>query len=340
MSREDRHIKSDWGKRIYSYLFGNLPEREKNALERESQKDLFLSDALEGLENLSRSDYLEDIKSLEDKLDMRTKRKILHRWMAVAATIIFIGGISFLLFLLIPQDSGRIAQNRGGKKSSVVELQPGTDEETVEPVASEEIIATKKGEEGMTENKQKQQITRQQKSVVAKRSSEEKGVLQIVDDEVELDEELGFSDVDEFANDDEAIVEPVAAIAAKRAQVFDSSRKEEVAAYSIVANDQDRSAAPEMGMERYKVELELRINKLNKTGGRKIKATIELTISPNGRIDKVDVLRLSEKGFNDELIRIIQDGPAWIPAIRDGLPIEDKVKFKIFIDRDKRLPDY
>ncbi len=332
MNSKDRHIKSDWGKRIYSYLFGNLPEREKNALEREEQSNLFLSDALGGLENLSRNDYLKDVKSLEDRLDGRTKRKIVHRWMAVAATIIFIGGISFLLFLFIPQNSGRIAQNREEKKSSVVESQLDINEETVEPIASEENIISEKGEEEMTEIKQ--QVVRQQKGVVAKSSSEKEVVIQIIDDDIELDEELEVSDIDEVVSDSEPVVVPVAAVASKRVYVFDSSHKKEVAIYSIVANDQNRHAEPDMGMERYKEELMLRINKSNKTGGRKIKATIELTISPKGRIEKVDIVRSSEKDFNDELIRIILNSPTWVPAIHDGIPVKDKVKFKIFVEKD------
>ena len=81
---------------IQKYLAGKLDARAMYLLERRAQDDPFLMDALEGYEKAGNK-QLQSIKELSSRLKQRTaftkKRIIPWRFMAVAASVIFVLGI-------------------------------------------------------------------------------------------------------------------------------------------------------------------------------------------------------------------------------------------------------
>ena len=56
---------------------------------------------------------------------------------------------------------------------------------------------------------------------------------------------------------------------------------------------------------------------------------IEFLVSPNGSIQNLQVVNSLGYGCDEEAIRLINEGPSWTPAIRNGSPIEERIRVAI-----------
>jgi TonB family protein len=72
--------------------------------------------------------------------------------------------------------------------------------------------------------------------------------------------------------------------------------------------------------------------KINRVEG---KVTVEFTIEPNGSLTSFRIIRGIGSGCDEELIRLIQEGPRWEPTKKEGTPIQDKARVRLKFD----LPD-
>jgi TonB family protein len=96
-------------------------------------------------------------------------------------------------------------------------------------------------------------------------------------------------------------------------------------------------AHPENGSRAYKQYLEKNIRypeqaKSNKVEGR---VTVEFTIEPNGSLTNFTVIRGIGSGCDEELIRLIKEGPKWIPTKRDNVSVQDKAKVRLKFELPK-----
>lgn len=92
-------------KYFIAYISNIITGREKNAFEKEMQKDPFMEEALEGLSMLSPSELEEDIFYLNKKIKAVTsnnKRFILYRVAAAVAILIFASSVFLTLFYTKP----------------------------------------------------------------------------------------------------------------------------------------------------------------------------------------------------------------------------------------------
>jgi TonB family protein len=64
----------------------------------------------------------------------------------------------------------------------------------------------------------------------------------------------------------------------------------------------------------------------NKTKGR---VTVEFIVEPNGELTDFTVVRGIGSGCEEELIRLIKEGPSWIATQKDSVPIRDKVRVQL-----------
>jgi len=72
--------------------------------------------------------------------------------------------------------------------------------------------------------------------------------------------------------------------------------------------------------------------KANKVEGR---VTVEFTIEPNGTLTNFNVIRGIGSGCDEELIRLIKEGPKWVPTKKDNVPIQDKAKVRLKFELPK-----
>ena len=55
---------------------------------------------------------------------------------------------------------------------------------------------------------------------------------------------------------------------------------------------------------------------------------MRFTVEPDGALTDFEVLRGIGSGCEEELIRLIRNGPAWRPATQGTAPVADKVKVR------------
>jgi TonB family protein len=96
-------------------------------------------------------------------------------------------------------------------------------------------------------------------------------------------------------------------------------------------------AHPSIGTRAYKKYLEETLRYPqgaldNKVEGR---VTVEFFVESNGRLDDFTIIKGIGSGCDEELIRLIKEGPAWIPTKKDEVPIRDKARVRLKFDVPK-----
>lgn len=92
-----------------------------------------------------------------------------------------------------------------------------------------------------------------------------------------------------------------------------------------------RLAEPKGGRDVFKKYLEQKMQYPSKALQNKIegRVTVQFTVGPNGNLSDFRVLKGIGFGCDDELIRLIKEGPAWTPSIENDQAVEDKVKVRL-----------
>jgi TonB family protein len=90
-------------------------------------------------------------------------------------------------------------------------------------------------------------------------------------------------------------------------------------------------AHPETGNRAFKQYLETNISYpqeaiASKTEGR---VTVEFVVEADGSLTNFTIIRGIGSGCEEELIRLIKEGPAWTPTKKDGVPIRDKARVRL-----------
>ena len=90
-------------------------------------------------------------------------------------------------------------------------------------------------------------------------------------------------------------------------------------------------AKPENGNRAYKRYLESALNYPSSALESDIEGTVtlEVTISPNGEITDIQIKKSLGFGCDEEAVRLIREGPAWVPSERNGVKEEDRVRVKV-----------
>ena len=90
-------------------------------------------------------------------------------------------------------------------------------------------------------------------------------------------------------------------------------------------------ALPKIGKKAYRTYLAQNLIYPATARENSIEGTVilELNISPTGAIEQVDIKKSLGFGCDQEALRLIQEGPEWEPANRDGAAVSDKVSVKV-----------
>lgn len=90
-------------------------------------------------------------------------------------------------------------------------------------------------------------------------------------------------------------------------------------------------AKPHIGLKAYKKYLEKQLIYPKAATENKIEGTVilELSISPTGNIQSIDVKKSLGFGCDDEAIRLVREGSKWNPATQNGLAVASTVRVKV-----------
>jgi TonB family protein len=93
-------------------------------------------------------------------------------------------------------------------------------------------------------------------------------------------------------------------------------------------------AEPEGGRKAFKKYLEEQRQYPKQALDNKVqgKVVVEFTVQPNGQLSDFRILKGLGYGCDEELIRLIKEGPAWVPTKKDNQPVEENVKIRLKFD--------
>lgn len=96
-------------------------------------------------------------------------------------------------------------------------------------------------------------------------------------------------------------------------------------------------AHPEIGNRAFKQYLEknIRYPEQAKSTNVEGRVTVQFTVDINGALTNFVILRGIGSGCDEELIRLIKEGPKWIPTKRDSQPVQDKAKVRLKFELPK-----
>lgn len=115
----------------------------------------------------------------------------------------------------------------------------------------------------------------------------------------------------------------------------DSRALQEVVVTGYGAYDNEKEgfieAKPTMGHTEFKkyLEEELFYPEQAISNGIQGRVVLQLTISPTGNVTNIEVKRSLGYGCDEEAVRLINQGPRWSPATRDGVNVETKVRVRV-----------
>lgn len=96
-------------------------------------------------------------------------------------------------------------------------------------------------------------------------------------------------------------------------------------------------AHPEIGNRAFRDYLEKNIRYPLEALDKKVegRVTAEFFVEMNGSLTNFSIIRGIGAGCDEELIRLIREGPAWVPTKRNELPVRDKVRVRLKFELPK-----
>ena len=313
---------------IIRYLDDKMTPAERNAFERKLQSDPFLAEAMEGYSEIEHEDINDDIIRLRERLPSKTRQRSTLLYRVAAAVVILIGISSVLLIRNLRQPDMRMAEG-----SDIME-DMASDKRMPDPTMSQPVVT-----ENLRIGKQEKKEIPAEKSVTLLKGGTQDSVpeTELAIPEIVMEYEI-IPQKDTYAIA-KAVPEKarevedesrIAGLAAGKETLRKSVNRNEVVAMMVAGKVIDRAAQPLTGEEEYNKYLaEKQVFPVEYQGSVTVDVLVELIIDEDGSVSKIEIVISPDKTFSDEAIRLIQDGPGWLPAIKDGEAVKDTVRLKI-----------
>lgn len=300
------------------YRDNQMNGEERNAFERELQKDPFADEAAEGFSKILAEEAEKDLTLLKKRLDRRAGRRTRYMFLRIAAAVAVLITISTLIITLKEKQPVIVSQNINHK--------------TLTPPPAEE---SPESSPFRSDTRKQVKVTPQLKDAVRSEQPEkEEGNISAEKDEVAAD---GKSAEPFRNNPDEA--QQILAVAAQKEtadnRLAAAGKKEMARTASLPANTESRSAVyhlppqPVTGRDSFSIYIEKNIR--NPKPGIAIQQVVELTflVRIDSTLSEIRIITSPGEEYSREAIRLIREGPAWKPATENNLAVEDSVSVNI-----------
>jgi len=301
---------------------------ERNAFERKLQSDPFLAEAVEGYSLIDPGRLDNDIEELKGRIRARTHGKSTLLYRVAAAVIVLIGISSVLLVKNLRQPDLKMAEGRG---IEVRETPQMTVPEPVKakPLTSEDLDIGKQELKELPEEK----VMTELYDLVADSVVED--AVMMAEAEVEKGEkaeamaDAAIEEIPEKGKEIEA-TERIAGVTARPETMKKAVRMNEVVALQVAAFNLSRDAQPVVGEEEYLKYLEEKqVYPVGYEDAGRVVVRLELIVEDDGTIGEIKITRSPEKAFSDEAMRLVKEGPAWLPALKEGQAVRDTLDLEI-----------
>jgi outer membrane biosynthesis protein TonB len=318
---------------IIRYLEDKMTPAERNAFEKKLQSDPFLAEALEGYSITDTDSIDSDLAHLKKRLHSVTKKRSTLLYRVAAAVIILVGISSVLLVRNLRQPDMKMAEGRNILEDMTPE-EPLSDLSETKKGLSREFDTGKQERKEIPEEKSLAELQdRKQDSIPELREAIPEVIIEheiIPEAETVAIAKTLPEKAEEFRTADR-----IAGVEADKGVLSKSARRDEVVATMVAGKVTERKAQPLTGEEEYNKYLaENQVYPEGYQMSDSVEVKLELIIQEDGSIGKIEIKGSPDKEFSDEAMRLIKNGPIWLPAIKDGEAVKDTVNLKILFKRN------
>jgi TonB family protein len=333
---------NEYLKMVYQYLDKQMTEAEHHAFEKLLYDDPFLSDAVDGLRQMKQADAIKDISIINIVNGKRHKTKTIY---FAVSSVLLIVLIVVLAVVFVKKNNDMVVQtnrsetiypvntvdNQGGVlfvenndslllEDSILNVVPENIDQSNAKTAKNEII---------TEKKQVKPVTKKE---TIRHSLEPLTSIQATADHLQINTNSEKSIVSESNDINNKQISEISTN--QLSSLTDEVKTEDEGAGTNPVSKRDGANAtsqPLGGFELYNQYIDNNIQYPDIDGSRKrVSLKVQFRVSKSGVPGNISVARGAEnEAFVAEAIRLVQNGPKWSPAIKNGEPIEQDVSIRI-----------
>ena len=329
---------------LVAYGQGNLSNKEMHRLELHLINCELCNEALEGIANIDEAVLYKNLAGIKAKTATKTSISISisrKQWMAMAASVALIAVVS-ILFLFLPDREGSMIAEKSPIKeeSQMVEDSPSKNvyaEDSLNIIAQREdsllaLAETPAPQYAARKVQAEDVIEEEAKGLGVSDLSMDKTEIATVNDTVLLTDNISQNIVD-----DEILTEEDKDMAARSKKMVapvagaESPVSREANTANIEENSIYKAAEPEKGMKSYSRYLKRNLKYPFAARESNIEGNVvlELTINSFGSITNINVVESLGYGCDQEALRLVKDGPGWLPGSLNDTVIEDKVRVTV-----------
>ncbi len=316
---------------------------DAHAFEREVEQDPFLYEAIEGFEDLHVSDIQQALDELDDRLDRKTRRRIVIPWKMVAGVAAIIG-VGVALFSVLPMSGDGNMANESTPAEAETEATQGPDYKPryVQPSFSVleapevEAIATADSTETVPDEMEEavalaepvvipaQEETQRSERVAPTNADSKNQYRQVAKESADASTDIADADDGGTTTNAESEV-GISADFAMEETAAPSKAIEQLSVSSEKSTPQNArtasTATPSNGMKAYRQYLSDGVKKADDMPRGSVVVSFEF--DKNGQPRKVKVERSLCSSCDKQAIKLIENGPNWIaPDRKQRMTIE------------------
>ena len=319
----------DYSDDIKRYLSGEMSAAERHALEREALNDPFLAEALEGAEELPAGQFAADLKKINRHITAK------RRWkpMRVAAVIVALALAAFGLITLWPEQSGKPAPLAMEQPPIVQAPAQQAAPDSVKERAKEPSAASGRPKAAKQATGRNKTLTVTDEALALREEDEKDPIPPVAESETE--QPVDFTE--KQAEEPPAVTmlrEEAKALKSQPAAAGTETAKVRKVMPSAVHH---QPAVPDGGMEAFNRYLKQSQRYPPEAVEKKIEGlvVVQFVVEADGAIGQIKVIHGIGGGCDEELIRLIREGPRWIPARQDGENVPDTVQVQLRFTRNQ-----
>jgi len=327
---------------ITKYLKGELSPAEMHDLEMKALQDPFLADALEGAEKISPDKFSSDVDEINKKLIKGSTNK-LYWPLRIAASILLILSVTY--FFLTSNPENEQMSLVVSDSSAVAESDLPLQKDSIYENKVDEKLLSLKTEEKTSESNQAKPET----NPIASTPSSQVDKIEVADQASEDDDFIADAEITQEAGPTDELLlaeEKLDKVQEEKAMVQSEVLRKEAAPVAQSSAGAERakkqayaetSTAASNSMSHEEYQLYLRNNVIYPQAAIDNSITGEVIVSfivkANGELSDFVTEKGIGFGCEEELIRLIKEGPKWTPATVNDKPIREKVTLSFTFER-------
>ena len=306
---------SDIIKRIKSYFMRRKSAGEAYKFEREIERDPFLYEAVEGLEDMLTSDIQQALDELDDRLDEKQKKSLfVFTWQAAAIGLVLIVGVSVFAILGSGDDSSETCtteetdynpRNVNPSFSEMDELKDtwASNDNKEQLDAAENEPASKEIDVAVNDLQPKKDLIK--KDAILETTEEPSAQKK----KVETESDLAISESNDGNANEE--FDEVAAVSPRTKSVSALSATSTAPQEENISSKPTATpvSQPKGGMASYQTYLKKSLQKSNGMPSGSVVVTFEF--DKDGTPRKIEVAKSLCTACDAEAMRVIENGPKW-----------------------------